>query len=883
MYLKSLKVADFAGLGRVEFGPFSPELNVLVGNNEAGKSTLLTALRAAFFHKHRGRGEAIEAFAPYRGEGRPQVAVEFQLGEAEYALSKSFLQRPGAELSWGRDRLSGDAVEEKLAELLGFTHPGRGNSKLSEHQGAFGLLWVEQGRSNGSLDIGAGKDALTASLEGEVGQMLGGERGRGMIVAAKALHDRFFTATGRSLQNSPAVAAEKELKQLLADLDDKRTAWRELEEQLKRLEDRRRRLRDYEADGTVSKAESAVRLAEEDARKAADRDREWRTASAALKHAEALKQSAFDRLAGRDALAAAATKAAGLTQAARIAFAEADAELRRANGTLTEAMEAREAARDEERAIERRHEGLRLKGELDREKQALQILAQAIATAGQLAEEASQKRRSLAAIVVDAKALAAIEAAERRHRDCEVRLSVAAPMVTFFPEADRIALREDGTAVPPETGQRITTASRFSLTGFGSVAVDPGGDAAALLDESRAAEKALRLLLERHGVASTEAARQSAEAAARLRSEIATLAARQQALLPGGLEEAATRRQSAVDAVARHEASLSKMADANAELEDGDTMDILRDRLDAARRRTRMAEEAADEARALVSEAAMRRGSAESEVGHRDREAQRLGEELEQSEATMPRGRLIEDLAAAGAEWEARQAQFARSERELAALDPKKADAELVSRRQALERISRTVADLRDETLGLEGEIRGKEGRGLGEAIATLEDEATELERRIQRLRLEADASKLLYDSLNDARRQARERWFGPIKARVAPYLRLIHPETEIDLDEETLDVRALHRDGIEEKFERLSTGAREQVAVVARLALAHVLKQGGHPATVILDDALVNTDEERLERMHRVLKEAARELQVIVLTCRERDFRDLGAPIFRL
>jgi uncharacterized protein YhaN len=70
---------------------------------------------------------------------------------------------------------------------------------------------------------------------------------------------------------------------------------------------------------------------------------------------------------------------------------------------------------------------------------------------------------------------------------------------------------------------------------------------------------------------------------------------------------------------------------------------------------------------------------------------------------------------------------------------------------------------------------------------------------------------------------------------------------------------------------------------VVTRLALADVIKKGGHPATVILDDALVNTDERRLERMHHVLRKAAEGLQVIILTCRERDFRDIGAPIFRL
>ena len=51
----------------------------------------------------------------------------------------------------------------------------------------------------------------------------------------------------------------------------------------------------------------------------------------------------------------------------------------------------------------------------------------------------------------------------------------------------------------------------------------------------------------------------------------------------------------------------------------------------------------------------------------------------------------------------------------------------------------------------------------------------------------------------------------------------------------------------------------------------------------MILDDALVNTDETRLGRMHLVLQKAALGLQVLVLTCRESDFVTLGAPIRRL
>ena len=59
---------------------------------------------------------------------------------------------------------------------------------------------------------------------------------------------------------------------------------------------------------------------------------------------------------------------------------------------------------------------------------------------------------------------------------------------------------------------------------------------------------------------------------------------------------------------------------------------------------------------------------------------------------------------------------------------------------------------------------------------------------------------------------------------------------------------------------------------MVARLALADILRAADRPSAVILDDALVNTDDGRLERMHLVLHKAAETLQVLVLSCRERD-----------
>lgn len=63
---------------------------------------------------------------------------------------------------------------------------------------------------------------------------------------------------------------------------------------------------------------------------------------------------------------------------------------------------------------------------------------------------------------------------------------------------------------------------------------------------------------------------------------------------------------------------------------------------------------------------------------------------------------------------------------------------------------------------------------------------------------------------------------------------------------------------------------------MLVRLLLARKLARGGAPAPVIFDDAIVSTDDDRIERRFDALTRQARDLQIIVLSCSQRAFRDL-------
>ena len=56
------------------------------------------------------------------------------------------------------------------------------------------------------------------------------------------------------------------------------------------------------------------------------------------------------------------------------------------------------------------------------------------------------------------------------------------------------------------------------------------------------------------------------------------------------------------------------------------------------------------------------------------------------------------------------------------------------------------------------------------------------------------------------------------------------------------------------------------------RLAVCELALPDGEPCPLILDDALVNLDELRLEQAMKLLGEIAKERQVILFSCRKPD-----------
>ena len=164
------------------------------------------------------------------------VELVFELGDGLYRIIKRFIKKPYARLSCPDGRtLEGDAAEDTLRNLLGFDEPGKTGAK-PEMLGMWNVLWVQQGHSFVTLDLPeSARSNLHTALESEVGNVLGGRRGRALPQAIEDRLGELVTGNGKprgayralvqhidTLHDEVNVlrARRQELSQTLDDLED---------------------------------------------------------------------------------------------------------------------------------------------------------------------------------------------------------------------------------------------------------------------------------------------------------------------------------------------------------------------------------------------------------------------------------------------------------------------------------------------------------------------------------------------------------------------------------------------------------------------------------------------------------------------------------------
>lgn len=65
MRIRDIEIRDFRKLRHVMVSGLKDGVNVITGENEAGKSTLLAAVQAALFQRHNVTGKVLDGMQPF--------------------------------------------------------------------------------------------------------------------------------------------------------------------------------------------------------------------------------------------------------------------------------------------------------------------------------------------------------------------------------------------------------------------------------------------------------------------------------------------------------------------------------------------------------------------------------------------------------------------------------------------------------------------------------------------------------------------------------------------------------------------------------------------------------------------------------------------------
>ncbi|MEN9368886.1 MAG: hypothetical protein RL489_3244 [Pseudomonadota bacterium] len=879
-----------------ELRDLQPGLNLFTGANEAGKSTLVRAIRAAFFERH--RSTAVDDLLPWGDSSAgPEVEIDFVLAGEPAQLKKRFLQKKRCSLQMGAQRLEGVEAEDRLAQIFGFAFAGKGASR-SEHWGIPGLLWIEQGTGHEVLDPARHARAhLHDALQGLIDvpgegagsvAALGSTDGEALLKRFTRERDELLTPTGRPRAGGPLGEAQTQAERLAAEiaaLDRQIADYREQVDQLAR----------ERAAQAAEAAEAPQRALQADLQRARDeqqrlqglgeqlaRDRQQ------LAQIEAQRALQTELLRGTRQQADAAQRRLEAAVQAQAQHHDADAARQAAEQALALAKTqhaAADAALQRARAQERCQQ-------LRQQRAAQQAegarLRAALLQAEQTQAHCHALQQQLDTVAITSAQLTALRQIDQQVRTAQLQCEALATRLEVDLRPGVTLIASDGTRLSGQGGRWVDAPLAIELPGLGTLRLTPGGDdlpqrQQALADAQARRQQALQVL-KLADLTEAEARRLRTEA---LQTELKLAEQALRLGAPQGLDALREGLQRTEREGAQTEAALAAQADLPTTPELIEPLDVatlarLEQAEQSARRALERAQTELAQRRAVLATAAERLETAQREQAAAEAlvaDPQRLAR-LQAIEHELGRFDAEHQRLAGSVESQAAQLQAAR---------PDMVVQDIVRLGRSLEQITAATRERELRIARLESALQQAGAQGLEEQRAVLAGEHLRATARAAELERRAGALAWLCTRLAQQRTDALARLQAPLQQHLQHYLQLLFPQARLGLDEQLVPTTLTRTPGggaapglpvgDSGEFDALSFGAREQLGLIVRLAYADLLRSAGRPTLLILDDALVHSDAARLAQMKRVLFDAAQRHQVLLFTCHPELWRDLGVP----
>lgn len=873
MLIKKIEIKNFKRLADpVVIDGLSSGINILAGDNEEGKSTLLRALRAVFFQKYNASGQAIKDMQPYNAAVRPEVGVEFELAGSHYSLRKVFAQKQAqAEFASEKHKCNGSEVEEKIREL--FSLPN--NEKGKQDTGIWGLLWLEQTAATRGLETSEGaRETLMKALDADLGAVVGGEKGRVLLKQIKTEYAKYYTPAAEK-ETGEYKKAIVHLEEISDQFDNCQERYQTYELKLETLAETQEKLNKFEHNRSLENAQKAHSDAQEKVHKAERLAIELKscktTENAAVSEWNTAKEKLSERLSLGQKLEAAKQDLASNTEALEKARAQSkklETDLSAKEAVLAEKKKAFEDAEQACKKAERLDEYQRL---LDQEKSLTDDLKELTDLQATLAGYEDRKKE----IKISEHGLEKLRDLESQMNEARIRAEVSATKLTARPDSGKQA-SINGKKVEANTEFVICQKTTLALSEWGEIDVSPGGENIAQFQETAKTQQELfEKQLGSYGVASLDEAASLLTELRQLNVDIGTASKEIRRICGTDGVDGLRKTLSAI------EKQLANYADLKGE-QFTDSLASLREQRDEARKNEAAAAKERDEAKSTTETIDRQIAALNESFSLRQISVKELEDELSAPDKTLEQLEQDEkqkaDLAI--------QAQNTRKlkEKEIGDNTPELLQKELDEAARKLKEIDIAVRKLNDDIREARAFITAVGQTGLDEERRQLEGEKERAQQACNRMHSRARAIKLLYKTLSTAEQEAKSQYLEPMLEILRPQLNDFFPGSQLILDSKAVEILHLERDGNKENYNDLSVGTREQLSVLTRLAIARLLKQQGQPGVLVLDDALVYSDDTRISKMKKLLQDVGKEIQILILTCRLRDYSDIeGAKIIEL
>lgn len=871
MRIHRITLTNYRGVDYAEVTFDESGVTVIEGDNEAGKTSLVEALELLIDKRFldRSNHRRVTAVKPVHHDADPEVEAEVSTGPYRFVFAKRWARNGMTELSVSapqREQLTGDDAHERVQLILKETL----DTELLE------ALQVRQG-TDVALPSFADTN-LGAALDTAAGTVGGNDLHDGLWQAIAAERDEYWTPKGKR----KAVLTESQQRVTDAEADVA-----SLTQQLDEV--------DADAEQAARLASDAVRLQELLVQAEASRDECQQQVIAAedvedeLSRCEAELRRLENEAERAQAEQQVRTDLAGEEERCRLRAAELAEQAEQAAPALAAAVRHHEEADAAHKAAQECFEQTRKSSALaDRDREHLRQIIEARQLGARhdrviaAQEQMDAASAVLEAVHLDDDDIERIDAAQQAVIQAQAAANAGSATVAATGLSD-LEVTIDGVSVHLNEGDEQVTdvvdSAEVVVPGSLKITVTAGNESRQLGNEFVEAETELRALCDEAGVAHLAEAR---EALARRHA-----ASRERDQARNDIER--DLDDLTVDVLGNKASRLAARVAAYPDERESDVP--LPSDLDSATRAALDLRDEIEERRLSLESADALLKSAQNALRDEQVAHATLGatidaavsaaanalQKLETARAQLPDAMLGERVTEArDASQESRTARDAARAR----LD----DVDIDSLRSRLSNAEKKLKRTRDalsqnnenlRTLQISLDLRGEKGLAAQlDAACSNRDRCLAQDRSLSE---RAEAAKLLYEVFEHRRTEARQRYIAPFRQRIEQYGRIVYDTSfEVDVDD-ALAVSRRTLGGVTLAVSQLSTGAQEQLGIIARLACASIVSPDGSGAPVILDDALGWSDPARLERMGAAISSAGDDCQVIILTCTPGRYAHVG------